>query len=409
MIATQNPPTSAIQANARSKTEKLLCLESIRGIAALIVVIHHLLYAFWPQVKHSDQAIQGTSWLYWFGATPLFALHNGFFSVRLFFVLSGFVLSFSYFNSGDTRVVSSAAFRRYFRLMPLAFASIMIAWLLLHFRLIFNQQALTALGFSKTEWLGSEFLNADRISFLGAVKNGMFDVFFRKECTLNRVLWTMPLELMGSYFVFSFLALFGGAVRRWLLYVVLFIVLDQTENYYFIDFLAGIVLCDLYKNYFAQKSIPLIAGISAVCFGLMIGGTPSFWFHNNHIPMLFGKLWATLGASAIIVGGMACIKLRNILECKFFAFLGKVSFSVYVIHVPIICSIGCYTCLTLISAGWSRFAASLISALSCVVFSYSAAWPMYRYIDCSSIRLGKHLEKRLFNARAFEARQAATE
>jgi hypothetical protein len=91
-------------------TGKLLHLEAVRGLAACAVVLNHLLLAFWP-VFAEDRSI-----------SPLLKVtYKGSFAVAVFFVLSGFVLSLSFFRTRDVRVVTSAAVRRYPRLaLPVA-------------------------------------------------------------------------------------------------------------------------------------------------------------------------------------------------------------------------------------------------------------------------------------------------
>lgn len=58
----------------------------------------------------------------WFFFTPLFLTKKGVDNVYIFFVISGFVLPLGFFKKPSMQRVSSAIYRRYFRLMIPMFA-----------------------------------------------------------------------------------------------------------------------------------------------------------------------------------------------------------------------------------------------------------------------------------------------
>jgi len=86
--------------------KKLTYLESLRGLAALAVVFNHLAIAFYPALffgpsapSHTGRALEAA-----ISGTPLNLLYNGAFSVSIFFVLSGFVLSYGFFRDRSATV-----------------------------------------------------------------------------------------------------------------------------------------------------------------------------------------------------------------------------------------------------------------------------------------------------------------
>jgi peptidoglycan/LPS O-acetylase OafA/YrhL len=94
------------------KSEKIVVLEATRGIAAIVVLLNHLLQAFFPRLDgltFPDERIA------LFG-TPLFAFVNGTAAVVLFFVLSGFVLTVRAFQSRSSVPLIVGAVRRWPRL-----------------------------------------------------------------------------------------------------------------------------------------------------------------------------------------------------------------------------------------------------------------------------------------------------
>jgi peptidoglycan/LPS O-acetylase OafA/YrhL len=85
-------------------------LDSLRGIAALIVVVHHLALVL-PQATQDE-----------FAAITLPLVLSGRFAVMVFFVLSGFVLALPYFDDKDVPYVQYIV-RRFCRVyIPFAFA-----------------------------------------------------------------------------------------------------------------------------------------------------------------------------------------------------------------------------------------------------------------------------------------------
>jgi peptidoglycan/LPS O-acetylase OafA/YrhL len=67
---------------------RLVSLDGLRGVAALIVVCFHFASAFLPDLVPNQTATP-----YRIADTPIGILLNGPFSVSVFFVLSGFVVS----------------------------------------------------------------------------------------------------------------------------------------------------------------------------------------------------------------------------------------------------------------------------------------------------------------------------
>src|SRR5690348_5116309 len=81
-------------------------LDGLRGIAALVVVLNHYAWSFYPAIftrsieeLHSKTKIE--SFIYNSYNSPLGIVLNGTFAVCLFLVLSGFLVSFKYFKKQE--------------------------------------------------------------------------------------------------------------------------------------------------------------------------------------------------------------------------------------------------------------------------------------------------------------------
>jgi peptidoglycan/LPS O-acetylase OafA/YrhL len=391
------------KAFSKSPPSRLVFLESIRGIAAFCVVISHLVITFCPFMQSVEDATWSgrPGWQQWVARSPLNLLYNGHLAVVLFFVLSGFVLSYAYFCSPDIRLVRSAAIRRYFRLAIPMVASALVAWALLATGAMFNRQA--AEVSPDGEWIGS--LYNLRPSLWGAIKQSLWDVFMRYDArtTYNVALWTMPIELAGSFFVYSFVALFGTMHRRWIVYLALATILLAIRDVNMLDFLAGIALCDVFVAVrIGRAGLPRPrSGAVFACLmtGLLLAAHKGNQIHLGLVAFRFSgaSVLNTLGVILILGSLLVWPGAQRWLERPWLRLLGTCSFPIYLIHIPLICSVGCYIYwLARTGAQWGHGTAAVMSSAAVVGCVLAASWVLEKVADQPSIRFGKWFEMRLF-------------
>jgi peptidoglycan/LPS O-acetylase OafA/YrhL len=374
---------------------RLVYLESIRGIAALVVVFHHVVLTFAPAMYETQQALPILIRILL--ASPVSLLINGEFAVRIFFVLSGFVLSLSYFRKNQPRVLTAAASRRYLRLMLPAFASVIFGWILLKSGLLWNRDAAALMGGSPQthQWLFRWF-RLDR-SLADAVSEGAYGTFFHFEFkrTLNPNLWTMPIEWAGSLIVFSLLALCGWLQRRFFVYAIVAIIFYAIGWLFLVDFVAGLALCDVFTR--CERSdwetwLSPVWPTAALLAGLTLGGMLGEW-PNTHAGLneYFVSCWPVIPA-ILIVGGVAfSSQLHHTLESRAMAFLGEISFPLYLFHLFVIFSLGCRLYICLRRAAISHTGSVLISAVVSVGISVLLAWALYFVLELPSLSLARRV------------------
>jgi peptidoglycan/LPS O-acetylase OafA/YrhL len=104
---------------------KDVSLEGLRGIAAIIVVFWHSMLGFFPSGAGIfsyfplDQTLVGKPW---------FGLLNGNAAIAFFFVLSGFVLTQSYFQKRDDLSIVRGAVKRWPRLAIPVVVAVLMSW-----------------------------------------------------------------------------------------------------------------------------------------------------------------------------------------------------------------------------------------------------------------------------------------
>jgi peptidoglycan/LPS O-acetylase OafA/YrhL len=377
----------------QNRGRRLIYLESIRGIAALCVVFGHLAVTFISAMNSIDLIRSKLPILLRvLLASPLSLLTNGRFAVRIFFVLSGFVLSLSYFHKKTGGAVSGPAARRYPRLMLPALASVMFGWILLKLGWYWNIDAAALMQQRPDDWLFHWFL-LDR-TFTDALREGTYGTFFSFDWnrTLNSSLWTMPWELGGSLIVFSLLALFGSAQRRLIICGLVAIGFYAIEWPLLVDFVAGLALCDLFVRYEHRLREKPIWPVIALFAGLVLGGLLGEWpTKQKGFNGYFVNCWPAVPAVLIIGGITFSPWLRRGLEGRAMAFLGKISFPLYLFHLSIICSAGCglYVCLRHMAL--SHGLSAIISTVVCISFLLLLSWLLYFILELPSLRVARRI------------------
>lgn len=330
--------------------------------------------------------------------TPLFFLLNGTASVTLFFVLSGFVLSYGYFKNPE-RPIAGAVIRRWPRLFPIALASTVLSYAL--FKLdIYHYSA--ASEFTHSDWM-SKFGYASQqftsnVTFVDAVTQGAFFTFFRSssDSWMNSSLWTMHLELLGSFIVFGLTAVIREGKPKEAPFIFLTTgVLVFFGNYFLPLFVVGTCLAYFHSKYkFIPKTPRLLRTVLIVSLVLLAFGyqDPAKGFYQ-----IAGRFSPFESYFRICVHGLASValihfalldrNLNGLLAWRPLCFLGHVSFPLYVLHVPLIFSVGAGVFVYFSS--WQSYR---ISVLACFLATLSVLIPLSYFLSkfdqkwCSSLK-----------------------
>lgn len=368
---------------------KFRYLDGLRGLAALIVVIDHFAISFFPAA--TDGSVHTTH-----GAlepvvqsTPLHLLVSGNFSVCIFFVLSGFVLSAKFFRTGERKVVFASAVKRYFRLALPVLACVMLAFLLMSTNAFFNVQASQLTG---SNWLGMFW--QFQPSFGAALYHATAGVFIKGSSDYNTVLWTMKTELLGSFLVFATLLAAGKQRYRYLVYLALGLLLIKT---YYVTFIYGVAICDYHYHGSQAVARFLHRGywVPAILLCLFFGSSPVgtlrgtlFQYATGIMPAGMSVTTTThvLGAIGLVFVIVNTPVLQHVLTSRPALYLGKVSFSLYLTHFLIIGSLSSYLFVKVAPIFGYRLGFVLMAAISGVIIWLTADL-FTTYIDQPSIRL----------------------
>jgi len=234
--------------------EKIYNLEGLRGIACIIVVIHHFCCAYYPLfiglVEPTRENVKG-SW--YIANSPLRFLWAGQFSVILFFILSGYVLTHRYIvvqnnnnnnnNNNNTLLnennkcnkksdiisLSHSIIKRYFRLLIPVFFSVSFCWFL-HCLSNYNDRLKVA-NITQSGWF-TESTGVERYgkfwSIVWIFIVSIFSVWTNGDIKgFNNVLWTINYEIKGSFLVYLLVSInapeTNGIKNSWIAIVMLII------------------------------------------------------------------------------------------------------------------------------------------------------------------------------------------
>jgi peptidoglycan/LPS O-acetylase OafA/YrhL len=320
-------------------SSKLGYVEGMRGVAALIVCVFHFTMIFLPAISAMGARDWGIG-EHAFAASPINVILNGNFAVCLFFVLSGYVLSCRFMADGNRAQIGRAAAKRYPRLMLPALASALLGWLMI---------------VTGSDYINQLFSRSDAQSFIQdgnhrrliyAIWQGCYGAFFGGDDSLNPALWTIRVETLGSALVFFLLVLTGRSRWRW--YAYAYAAALSLGGYYF-AFPIGILIAALTIDSPVRPWLSMALAVT----GLYLGGYPyygvadGFW---GWLPVV-GRtnpviLYHTIGA-AFLLPAVIMSPFRSVFDLPVFYFLGRISYSLYLIHCAILASLTCWLVLRL--------------------------------------------------------------
>lgn len=366
------------------RANRLGQLDGLRGVAALVVVAHHYFLAFAPSLQPNRPNTP-----HWLFDTPLALLYNGGFAVSLFFVVSGFVVANA--AAGRKAPLPVNLLIRYLRLALPVLASVLYAWVLLN---LFRGAVSEVKALQNYGWLAQSY--SDQIPGLPyAIWQGLFEVFWTGSSLFNNPLWTMRTELLGSFVVYLIYAVTRG---RW---TILALIAGGgaavfTGHKEYLAFALGALL----REAWAEKKLVSAAAWPALIAGLLIGAPlqrAAVRLHTWDLPF-FSDLGVTLGLTAIVGAAltvyavMASPLVSRVFSAPGPLFLGRISFMLYLVHVPLIFTVWS----KLFAWAWPVSGLDLAAGLALLYgASIAIAWAGTRYVDEPLQRFVGALRKRL--------------
>ncbi|MFL9912067.1 acyltransferase family protein [Paraburkholderia sp. RL17-337-BIB-A] len=339
-----------IEADRDSTPQRLCVLDSVRGVAALIVVIHHCLLTlpafsdyFFSTWRTSASGVFQTIMF----DTPGRVLWAGFEAVTLFYVLSGLVLALPWIQGRPPRY-DTFAIKRICRiylpyLVTMAIASALAAAC---------SSSMNIAGMSRwfSQWGWSN--NITGVVLLdAAVMGGAYNFI---NGAVHSLIWELRVSVIFPLLVWPIVRwrLRGAAVVMTVL-VGIFAVARRLEYgsfapaganpgsgvlanvgfiaYYATFFVLGIVIAlnlTPLRRWMTALRGPARAGLLATGLGIMM----THWTRMN----LVQALVVGIGASIVLIAALSPGRIERVLSLQPLRWLGKISYALYLIHLPLL-------------------------------------------------------------------------
>jgi peptidoglycan/LPS O-acetylase OafA/YrhL len=354
--------------NNQLHSQRFEQLDSIRGLAALTVVFSH--------INGFTEILVNTEYLKY---TPLKLLVAGHEAVIIFFILSGFVLALPYYRGKV--LYTGFLIKRFFRIYIPYLITMIVTFILAFYLGNTNVDNIKgwALGFWKDP------ITLDTITdHLTLLHN--FDTI-----PFNTVIWSLTQELRISI-IFPLL-IFLIIRCNWKTVVLIAAVLSTVSGYfdtlnYISMFLFGAFLAKhrqmfttFYRN--LKKHYKIAFMFTGFLFYIYSQGI--YYVINSEFKNVIIEWGIAIGACMLIIVSLGSNAVTNLLKKRSIVYIGKISFSMYLYHFPILLA-----AIHLLSGKINDVFIYIISVI--VIFVISSM--SYRWIEVPFMNIGRSLAKR---------------
>ncbi|MGN8249260.1 acyltransferase family protein [Pseudomonas sp. SMV7] len=381
-------------------------LDGIRGIAAVIVIFSHALFWFYPAmhlgVRTKGRPLDGIEWF----DSPFSFFYRGGFSVSMFFILSGLVLTYSISRHADVLdSVRRASVKRYIRLgVPVA-ASVLIGCALMKLG-VYEAPNVTPTPVLSTPYLFDA-------TWGSAIRDAIYGALALGDSRYNYVLWTIQIELIGSFAVFAAYALVGGNAFIYRLFcTAAFLALSSSANktaMYTSLFFLGSILITFRFNEEKPTAIRHAVSLIGLLVGLYLAGfhsasasyvtldhmTRSLTTFTGYKPSWL-LIMPAFGGLIILLSVLNAQRTFAILDTAPMKWLGRLSFSLYLLHTFVLVTVAQFFTKHF---GMS-FTAMVMTLSTTLTLTFIAAYYFHLKIDLPAISLANKFSSLLLGDRS---------
>ncbi len=216
----------------------------------------------------------------------------------------------------------------------------------------------------------------------------------------------MELEFKGSLLLFAALALTAGMRRQWPLFLTVAVVFVSFKAWPYAEFLLGGFLCIEWskqrRSIFGINSWPYWVGLP---FVLLLAGPGRMLLAKGQESNLdgFEAVNLAIGAAGVVTAAVFWPSFQAVLSNRLFLWLGKISFPLYLFHLPILLSAGaCLYCILRKSVEWGHSESAIASCVVTIGLSVLVATVCAVTVEPLSINVGLWIYRRFFEPKRLE-------
>lgn len=372
-------------------------LDGVRGLAAVTVIFSHLVLWFYPYLSSGNTKDSGvndfTQALF---NSPFTFIFKGTSAVMLFFIISGYVLSLTFARNGITvDKIQSSACKRYLRLgIPVAVSVIICA-------ILMSVHAFRAKEYGITLPLSSAYTGD--LNLMEVIKQALYGSMLFGQGSFNYVLWTISIEFYGSMLVFALWALFGknqNILRLVCVLISWFTIASGTPFVWGLGLFPIGVLLSTFKfnpSHSAYNKASCFVMLAAGFY--LLGFNPqsysyeaisSLYSSMPDIDISWGFFIPIVGAILTITSVIAFPRNLSLLRSVVPQLLGRISFSLYLLHSMILTIISTHM-VKAFGVGVYAFASSLVLTM---LITIPLSFIFYKLVDVKATYLSSLFAKR---------------
>lgn len=317
-------------------------IDALKAGACIVVFFNHFYLAFCSNIDGLNKLLS---------IKPLKIMVNGNYAVCLFLMISAYIICVSIYKEKSFEQIQKMAFKRYFRLMlPVLFAttlSFMIG------RTLGYCNAEVA-SFLNNKWLGG-FFPEEQMTISRLVKSAFIEVLWRGDNVFNGSFWMLYILFFGNYLTII-LAMITSTDNKRGIFVLMFMLIVYADTYYYCLVLGAVLAYVKCKTTLIEKGTnsKLFTFICLVCL-LLAFYIPAFedeitsrfsWY--EFLPAFSKNIvfYNGIGSFLLLFSIMNLNRIKDFLgKSKLINKISNMSFSIYLVHWPIIASFSCWSYL----------------------------------------------------------------
>lgn len=377
--------------------KRITWIDGLRGAASLFIVFHHFIMGYYPAafkgaegVPHLKEGVEAA----FSQSLPGFFV-TGDLWVSVFCLVSGFVIAYQVFHMKDEKEFSKSLLKRYPRLMLPVFALSAIVYIMLHLNLFYNVPASLLSG---SEWLAEYYRN--KTTLYDLFFSGIVDIWIVGMSTLYSNAFWMLADLFAGSFMAYILAAMGRGMNKRMLYVYIgAALLYLSTNSRLADFALGVLAAYIVEQFGerikSRKKACICAGIIMLAAAVVLGAYPvghepdNAYRILNHLPDRLNPFYFyhMLAAALLIMSIWLLKPLGKVLSLKPVLFLGKISYSLYLVHIPVIYSLSAWLLVKFMAKTGSYNLSAGLSFIISLPVMILLSWLFNRFIEKNCTKL----------------------
>ena len=323
-------------------TEREKWIDTLKAIACIVVFLGHFYETFCINIDNVNKLLS---------IKPLGIIADGGYAVCLFLMVSAYLICVAIYKDKSFERIQKMAFKRYFRLMlPIFFAS-MLSFMIGYGGGYYNEDVAVLLN---NEWLNGSF-SKEQMTISQLIYSAFIGVLWQGNRVFNDTFWMLYILFLGNYLVII-LAIVTSTDNNRGIMVLGFMLIVYTNTYYYCLVLGAVlayVNCKMMLNKKRTNS-KIFTFICLMCLLLALY-LPAWSSPIINILSKYDFLPAFLknaffyketGCFLLLFSIMNLDRIKDFLEKrKLMNMISNISFSVYLVHWPIIASFSCWSYL----------------------------------------------------------------